>query len=480
MNASPTPAIPADRVNLNIVVAYLAIILCAFFGGLLYLLLNKPLFMALVLVGLPVAILVVCHPRLALYQFMAVLFVHMAAIPSVHLLLIDVSAFLVITAALLDIFLREETELSIPKFTMNYVAILGALLLAGLFAYDPGKMFRPLLRVALLLVTFLSVYRLMRHDNLSLLVKLFFGLATVNSLIVVAQFAMSGGSVRAFGLAPVLFDDLSMLALPVGLALYLWSDERHGWLYLVSAFVVLLALIATQSRAPILFGLFAAALTIWLSHLRGRRLSHESGSVDGKILKIAERMRKRTRRIVGLAITGIVAVVITHSSFFVAALSRFELLLNARPSGTFAVRLHMWQTAFQTFLNHPLMGIGPGQFPRLYEVNATVHLDPVYIWIREKSAHNLLLHYMAETGLVGALALMALMVNQFRWARRRWLGSLSSGSTGWVLGVYVVATLLLLTTVLEAGWLWGQTGYMAVFFLAVIARATPEVRRSKP
>lgn len=67
----------------------------------------------------------------------------------------------------------------------------------------------------------------------------------------------------------------------------------------------------------------------------------------------------------------------------------------------------LWDTALRMFRDHPLLGVGPGGYNRLFSSYYAAPLDGQRNW---GSAHNLYLHQLAERGLAGALALLVLCV----------------------------------------------------------------------
>lgn len=75
-----------------------------------------------------------------------------------------------------------------------------------------------------------------------------------------------------------------------------------------------------------------------------------------------------------------------------------------------AYRLADWRTAFAMIRDHPLLGVGRGNYLEL----ARLH-NP---WSLEYPVHNVYLLSWAETGLVGLGALVALLVGAFRAAGR--------------------------------------------------------------
>lgn len=97
--------------------------------------------------------------------------------------------------------------------------------------------------------------------------------------------------------------------------------------------------------------------------------------------------------------------------------------VNERSSGAFKPgeldesaqgRLDMWVSGARMTLHNPVFGVGFGQFPQNFESYALV---PV-VW-GERDAHNSFIKAAAETGLVGFIPFMALVVLTFRVAYHR-------------------------------------------------------------
>jgi O-antigen ligase len=75
------------------------------------------------------------------------------------------------------------------------------------------------------------------------------------------------------------------------------------------------------------------------------------------------------------------------------------------PTNPQHARWFLWDAALRIFHDHPLTGVGPGGFHRVFSAYHPGPLDGETDW---GSAHNLYLHQLAERGLVGAAALLAL------------------------------------------------------------------------
>lgn len=82
-----------------------------------------------------------------------------------------------------------------------------------------------------------------------------------------------------------------------------------------------------------------------------------------------------------------------------------SLLAPFDASNPHQARWVLWDTAFKMFRDHPLFGVGPGGYHRLFSIYHAGSLDGESTW---GNAHNLYLHQLAERGALGALALLGL------------------------------------------------------------------------
>lgn len=85
------------------------------------------------------------------------------------------------------------------------------------------------------------------------------------------------------------------------------------------------------------------------------------------------------------------------------------------PRNPHQARWALWNTALRMFQAHPAVGVGPGGYRRLFTLFHPGPLDNEFAW---GSAHNLYLHQLAERGVCGALALLALCATLFSRAAR--------------------------------------------------------------
>ena len=163
------------------------------------------------------------------------------------------------------------------------------------------------------------------------------------------------------------------------------------WAYgLASGGVMLVAVLLSQSRGAILFGLpaaFIVALIVW----RGR----------GALISV------------GLAIVAMIAIMIPLSLL----LPRLGDLLG----DTFVFRKHLWYSSVQLIREHPLTGVGLDQF--LYWYRSRYLLPEAWQEPNLSIPHNVLLNFWVNLGVLGVVVagtLQALYWRQVIWLRRKW------------------------------------------------------------
>lgn len=117
-------------------------------------------------------------------------------------------------------------------------------------------------------------------------------------------------------------------------------------------------------------------------------------------------------QIVVTALMGVLAVVAVSATLSEAQMDRIRGVADlAVQGGTIdratEGRLASWRVAWETFLEHPLLGIGPGNF-NLYYQDLALELGLIFRG-EGRSAHSLYLEQLAEVGVIG-LAVFLLMI----------------------------------------------------------------------
>jgi len=242
--------------------------------------------------------------------------------------------------------------------------------------------------------------------------------------------------------------------------------------------IVLGGIVATQSRFPLLMCVAMTPVTLVVARRVTRQWTSSRSETPPAPLPAGFSPWRR-----GLALLGILTLtgcgtILFRPDYFAGLAWRFSQITSLAPTGTLQLRMALWGFAWKAFVAHPLTGIGPGAFRYISEIMPETRLDSVAYWIRGLSAHNLMLHYLAESGLLGAAALLVLMIRQFGYGRRLLRVRASLPLTSADLCLALLAGLFLVTTFLETGWLWGQTGFVFAFTLGLIARRNAAVDRA--
>lgn len=409
-------------------------------------------------------VMTIISPRLAFYQFLFFLFTNISISTGPTVLLVDVSAFFVACAALLDVLLKGASP-RFPRLTVNFALLFAAVAVAAVWAHDPSLSISRLVRLLVLIVTFVSLCHLFKYFSVGHLVRAFFWFCVLHGVVALTPLIISGEVQRFFGFAPTTLDDLAMISIPIGLVLYLWSKRAWGVGYLAGIAVLFSALLATQSRLTLLFALVFSGLAAFLSI----RMMLKKADAAPAALGIG--VRRRIKVLAVLAGVVVVASAAIHMELINVVLVRFQSLLTTSPSGTFRMRLVLWQSGLSAFWDNPLLGIGPGNFRVIHELYQELRFNPIQLYIEGLSAHNLVIHYMAETGLVGTSALVALLFNQFRLARAYYKTCNIGRNPELGSVVYMIAALFVITSFVEAGWMWGQVSFVFAFFAALIVHA---------
>ncbi|MCE9553269.1 MAG: O-antigen ligase family protein [Planctomycetes bacterium] len=151
---------------------------------------------------------------------------------------------------------------------------------------------------------------------------------------------------------------------------------------------------------PLAIGLLAAAACLYQTHSRTAQLA----AAVGLVLLLATGGGVRLRRYGGWLIGGL-ALLLAAALTLVLTTHGPSL---AGPRLSVVVRLEYWQATWRLFLDHWLLGCGPGHFRDLY----TQHMQPHY---RESISdpHNFLLEMLSTAGIPATVALVVALAGFF-------------------------------------------------------------------
>jgi O-antigen ligase len=181
------------------------------------------------------------------------------------------------------------------------------------------------------------------------------------------------------------------------IATYLTLKAKQSWLRLFAAAmlpVTLVALLASGSRGPVIGGaLGVVALLVLLASSRTSAI-----------------------RIIRLFVVFAIAWIAVNQVVPQSASHRAISTLTGTASGLNGNgRSQLWSIAWQSFLNHPMLGVGTGSFPTVGRVApcpgpACLQFYP----------HNILLEVAVELGILGLFLTVALLITGGKLILRVW------------------------------------------------------------
>ncbi len=198
------------------------------------------------------------------------------------------------------------------------------------------------------------------------------------------------------------------LALGEGALLFLWARARVRTVYALPALTILLLGSALSgSRGALLYALWYAALGVAAARVQG----------DAE----ARRLRFAAYAVAAASLSAYFGVAWLNDALHLGPPGEGTLDRILAPLGEHAEpRRQAWLIALRVFIGAPLAGVGAGEFAGAAFESG---LDPSLTRLGEvwTSPHNLPLHLLAETGLVGTvLVLVGLSVWGWQAARRYW------------------------------------------------------------
>lgn len=201
--------------------------------------------------------------------------------------------------------------------------------------------------------------------------------------------------------------------------LMIQSYQFTKWLrwLVVTLLVVVILLSGTRSAwlmAGFVMGMF------WWHHVRGRRL----------VLLI---------KVTGLSLLGITALWFMSDDFQQRVERSVQVFQGDIQAIDYALadRLPIWQTAINMYQDHPINGVGARAFRKAY----VDYAESNDVWVAQEGsglhAHHWILEILAETGTIGLLLIVAMMVLLVKHTRAYF-----QTNYVWPFGVALMAALL--------------------------------------
>jgi putative inorganic carbon (hco3(-)) transporter len=219
---------------------------------------------------------------------------------------------------------------------------------------------------------------------------------------------------------PVVTDGRPRLSGPIG------SKNRYAQAMLVLLPLALFGYLTARSR--LYRGLSVAAGILILAGVL-LTFSRGAGVALIALVLIAIMLRSiRPRTAILMGVTAIAAMFLIAPDYYdriesVTGVGAFVSEEADRPDGAILGRATSNLAALNVFLDHPLVGVGPGQYASAYS-RAYANELGLRHFTTSRRAHNLYLEIAADAGIVGLVAFLgivgATMIGLWR-CRKRWL-----------------------------------------------------------
>lgn len=208
----------------------------------------------------------------------------------------------------------------------------------------------------------------------------------INAIYVIYQFLVEGNTGRPVGFADgyMLLCGMNLLILPIIFTLALYPSNIPKYLrvfFFITVFINIPAIIFENTRIVWLALIIVFPLTVLCSEVN---------------------RKKQIEIIIGLILYSCICFYISPSS-----IQRFETISDTQyKTQSNYERILMWESAVKMFVDHPLFGVGIGNYHDEYINNYRSPLSREDTW----HPHNVLLAMLSQTGIVGGMSYVILFI----------------------------------------------------------------------
>jgi O-antigen ligase len=298
--------------------------------------------------------------------------------------------------------LRGELFLLRTPLDKPILIFLGVLALSLINAVDLNLGIKNFSRHLQLFALFYIIQSEIRGREVNKFLQFFLAITLVHALYNLSLFLLHAGEIRAFGFAGVSFSDMLVASLIICCSFYLFEEgSRNRLKYAVVFFILLAALLATQTRGAVIsFSLTYAFVSVIA--LKNTERDPTTG--------LGARFWRLTALMLVLVMVAFLLFEPLTANLGHRVLTLYQLPTEGAQE-TIQIRLFMWQTALKAFLAHPVLGIGVGQFAVVHRLFPELRFSPLFQYMVGLGAHNVVLSYLSQGGLLGLCSLLYLMLS---------------------------------------------------------------------
>ena len=220
--------------------------------------------------------------------------------------------------------------------------------------------------------------------------------------------------------------------------------HQTGMVLLVALPFPMAVALTAQSRWRMLSGWLVSAALLGIGYVNGSRTGVLAMAVVIAAMGLAVLLRRGSGPLVRKALVAAVLVVVGLGLGYLIFSNNSSMPAVASLTGD---RAPIWTAAAMMTIDHPWLGVGPGNYPSMMENGEyAVRYLPWYPVSRggTDQAHNMLLQASAELGLAGALVLLLLWRSMIVSCLRAWASDcvpLIALGTGGAMSAYLLRSM---------------------------------------
>lgn len=260
-----------------------------------------------------------------------------------------------------------------------------------------------------ILLAFLLANSIKRTITLIKLLRITWAIGAVFGLVQIAIEA--SGIAKAENINFAIDTTLLIAMLPIGFVfILLKNDIIMKRMNIIAVIIILFSVLLSEGRGPFL-GILCMAILFMVKFRSSKKFIKHSFLL-----------------LVGIFL--IIFVLVSLFTMFIGELPLFSKIKSKSDleSNAGSGRLNLWETALRIFVDHPVQGVGPGNFAGYYYLYAypltRIHFLGIEMMdfqirnVNRTHAHNITLNLLVEYGITGTIIFYALFIQSLLKARR--------------------------------------------------------------
>ena len=270
-----------------------------------------------------------------------------------------------------------------------------------------------------------------------------------SAVAITILYSLGGG--RAFGVTGTPLSDLIVSALIISISqIFLRHSFKKWTLFSIITFILFVQIILTQTRGAWLSLIISFLFLVLLVRMASTKYIFINTVWILSIL--------------GIAIATSLAI---FSDAFIGIVHRVENLQSMN-IGTLHYRMILWDAGINAFLSHFVNGIGLGHFPILSGDYSSIGNSTFFIDnIKGLSTHNIILSYLAETGIIGTFCLLLLFMKIIQVGHSIYESSENREDYQLSIPLYCILFYVCISSFYAGAWFWSISGVQFMFFLSL-------------